>query len=215
MNSVKPRNNFATGILLLLLSLTLAACLREAPENPSRSHSRQTQPASPSSALHPLAQAVDAIERINAMRSTLAAGLVRVDTITEATFNQVCRPVGQRLRMLARQHGWEVRQIAIKYRNPAHKPEPEDLPLFALFEQDTTLHSLTREIKNNAGVQGYRYVRRITVEPGCLACHGPRESRPAFIKQKYPDDRAYDFKVDDLRGLYSVFIPRDSVRMAQ
>lgn len=37
-----------------------------------------------------------------------------------------------------------------------------------------------------------------------MACHGTKTSRPAFVKQNYPDDKAFDFKVGDLRGMYAV-----------
>ena len=57
------------------------------------------------------------------------------------------------------------------------------------------------------GQKGTRYYRRINVEASCLACHGGKDSRPQFIKDKYPQDLAYDFQVGDLRGMYSVFIP--------
>ena len=56
------------------------------------------------------------------------------------------------------------------------------------------------------GQPGFRYYRRIIVEGSCLACHGARESRPQFVKDGYPDDRAYNFEAGDLRGVYSVFI---------
>lgn len=44
-------------------------------------------------------------------------------------------------------------------------------------------------------------------EPSCLACHGTKASRAAFVKDNYPDDKAFDFQVGDLRGMYAVFIP--------
>lgn len=47
------------------------------------------------------------------------------------------------------------------------------------------------------------------MEAACLACHGEKDSRPEFIKEKYPDDRAYGFKKGDLRGVISVLIPLD------
>jgi phage gp36-like protein len=55
--------------------------------------------------------------------------------------------------------------------------------------------------------QGTRYYRRINVESSCLACHGCKNARPQFVKDKYPQDLAFDFNVGDLRGMYSVFIP--------
>ncbi len=59
------------------------------------------------------------------------------------------------------------------------------------------------------GREGVRYFRRIAVEEACLACHGAKEERPEFVKQGYPEDRAYGFEVGDLRGLYSVFIAEE------
>jgi hypothetical protein len=35
---------------------------------------------------------------------------------------------------------------------------------------------------------GTRYLPRITVEAACLACHGPQDKRPAFVKQGDPND---------------------------
>ncbi len=206
MNSANPRNKVRQGLLLAVFALLLTACLREAPENPSRS---RTQPAT-STTIHPLARAVDEIERLDALRSSLARGLSQVDTITEATFNQVCRPVGQQARAIGKKYGWEVRQVAVQYRNPAHRPDSEARRIFVLFEQDSTLHNLTIRTHHD-GMAGYRYFRRITVEPGCLACHGAKEARPAFIKERYPEDRAYGFRPGNLRGLYSVFIPLKSL----
>ena len=76
----------------------------------------------------------------------------------------------------------------------------------AKFEQDPDLVGFwDREIRDGQG--GTRYYRRINVEASCLACHGGKGSRPEFVKNKYPEDRAFDFNVGDLRGMYSVFIP--------
>lgn len=53
---------------------------------------------------------------------------------------------------------------------------------------------------------GLRIYRRIDVRKNCLLCHGEKNRRPDFIKEKYPEDRAFDFKEGDLRGMYSVWI---------
>lgn len=84
--------------------------------------------------------------------------------------------------------------------------DPESEALFVRFESDASLDSLWIRTEQN-GVAGRRYRRRITVEPACLACHGPKDARPDFVVEKYPDDRAFDFETGDLRGLYSVFVP--------
>ena len=62
-----------------------------------------------------------------------------------------------------------------------------------------------------SGHEGWRYARRITVRPSCLACHGPKDERPAFVKKDYPEDRAHGFEDGDLWGIYAVFVPDTSV----
>jgi len=187
-------------LLAALVFLYASGCLQPAPKSPV-----QSQPS-----LHPLAEAVDAIEKLDALRSTRAQTFIGDTPVTPETFAQVCKPVRERAMSIGKEHGWIVQQIAIKYRNPAHKPDPEALGYFPLFEQEPTLHNLTIWTTYN-DQPGLRYFRRITVEKTCLACHGAKEQRPEFIQKAYPDDRAYNFKEGDLRGLYSVFIPTDSI----
>ena len=61
---------------------------------------------------------------------------------------------------------------------------------------------------------GRELLRRIDVQPSCLACHGSKDSRPGFVKDKYPADKAFNFKPGDLRGMYAVFIPEVPAALA-
>lgn len=161
-----------------------------------------------------LGKAVQEIESLDAMRSGLASTLEGSDEMpTGETFKQVCKPVGMRAMQLSKENGWQVKQIATKYRNPAHAPDGEGAEgALAKFAVDSDLVGFWgRETLN--GQPGVRYYRRINVEASCLACHGNKSDRPDFVKAKYPDDKAYDFSVGDLRGMYAVFIP-DEVKTA-
>ncbi len=155
-----------------------------------------------------LAKAVQEIENLDAMRSGLASTLK--DSTTEPTietFKEVCKPVGMRAMQLSKENGWQVKQIATKYRNPAHAPDNlHAVMTLAKFENDPELMGFWDSETIN-GQQGTRYYRRINVESSCLACHGGKNARPQFVKDKYPQDLAFDFNVGDLRGMYSVFIP--------
>lgn len=155
-----------------------------------------------------LAKAVQEIENLDAMRSGLASTLEgSTEEPTGQTFKEVCKPVGMRAMELSRENGWQVKQIAEKYRNPAHAPDNLHARMaLAKFEQDPELMGFW-EPETLDGERGIRYYRRINVEASCLACHGAKGSRPQFVKEKYPQDLAYDFKVGDLRGMYAVFIP--------
>jgi hypothetical protein len=155
-----------------------------------------------------LAKAVQEIEYLDAMRSGLASTLEsQKQEPTMQTFKEVCKPVGMRAKELGQENGWQVKQIAKKYRNPAHAPDNlHSRMALAKFEQNPELIGFWEQEKLN-GQDGIRYYRRINVEASCLTCHGAKNSRPQFIKDKYSQDLAFDFEVGDLRGMYAVFIP--------
>jgi hypothetical protein len=155
-----------------------------------------------------LAKAVVEIENLDAMRSGLASSLEGIDAEpTMQTMKEVCKPVGMRAKQLSQENGWQVKQIAKKYRNPAHAPDNLHAQIaLAEFEKHPELKGFW-ERETLDGQSGTRYYRRINVEASCLVCHGARGDRPQFVKDNYPHDLAYDFKAGDLRGMYAVFIP--------
>ena len=154
-----------------------------------------------------LAKAVQSIEELDALRSGLASTIDGDEEPTMQTMKEVCKPVGMQAMKLSKENGWQVKQIASKYRNPAHAPDNlHSRMALAEFEQNPELVGFwERETLN--GQEGTRYYRRINIEASCLACHGAENSRPQFVKENYPQDRAYDFNVGDLRGMYAVFLP--------
>lgn len=161
-----------------------------------------------------LAKAIQEIESLDALRSGLASTLEgQKEAPSAQTFKEVCKPVGMKAKQLSQENGWQVKQIAAKYRNPAHATDSElsELALTQFKENPELMGFWQRETLN--GQTGTRYYRRINVEASCLACHGAKGDRPQFVTEKYPQDLAFDFKVGDLRGMYAVFIP-DNVRSA-
>lgn len=156
---------------------------------------------------HEMARVVDAVENLDDLRSSLATTFAEGGAEADReTFRRVCRPVGETARRMAVENGWVVAQLSRKYRNPAHAPDAAAERVLQQMEEDGDLVALwTRATVEDT--PGSRYLRRITVEPACLACHGERERLPAFVKEGYPRDRAYGFDPGDLRGVYSVFVP--------
>ncbi|EDX83321.1 hypothetical protein S7335_501 [Synechococcus sp. PCC 7335] len=157
-----------------------------------------------------LAKAVGEIENLDALRSGLASTLEgATEPPTMETMKEVCKPVGMQAQTLSKENGWQVKQIANKYRNPAHKPDNLHSKMaLAKFKQTPELMGFwDRETLDNQA--GTRYYRRINVEASCLACHGQKDNRPQFVKDNYSQDLAFDFNVGDLRGMYAVFIPDD------
>ena len=144
------------------------------------------------------------IAALNEMRESLASTIEA--PVDKSTFQRVCAPVGKRAQELGQETGWTVQQLAEKYRNPAHEPDAEAQRLHDQFaETPEQTDTWIRTVRQNT--EGWRYARRIPVQPSCTACHGPKEERPDFVKKGYPDDRAYGFEPGDLRGIYAVFVP--------
>ncbi len=166
------------------------------------------QPAWAATAPTELAKVVESIENLDLMRSGLASTLEgQTEEPTMKTMKEVCGPVGKQAVQLSKENGWQVKQIANKYRNPNHAPDNLHAKIaLAKFDQTPELMGFwDRETID--GQDGTRYYRRINVEASCLACHGGKSSRPQFVKDNYPQDLAYDFQVGDLRGMYAVFVP--------
>jgi hypothetical protein len=143
------------------------------------------------------------IEALNSLRSGLAASFTGEPD--QSTFAKVCKPVGAQAQRLAMENGWKIAQLAEKYRNPENELDYEARRVFKMMEDDEGLMGMWIKSEMD-GKPGMRYFRRIMVEPACLACHGSKGSRPQFVKDGYPDDRAYGFEAGDLRGIYSVFV---------
>lgn len=184
-------------LALLLPAVLLGACTSDTDE-------KQTS-APPDSIREAVEQNVTAI---NEMRNSLAA-TIDTPAVDKKTFKRVCAPVGKRAKQVAQENNWTIQQLAEKYRNPNHQLDPEARRFYEHFaESPEATDTWTRTTRD--GTEGWRYARRITVQSSCLACHGPKEKRPDFVKTGYPDDRAYGFEEGDLRGIYAVFVP-DSV----
>lgn len=89
-----------------------------------------------------------------------------------------------------------------EYRQPANKPDDFENKAIAAFKNDNNL-------KYTDGYQGgsYRYARPIFVKEGCLKCHGNPEDAPPEVIEKYGSDKAFGYKVGDVRGIVSVKLP--------
>jgi hypothetical protein len=142
------------------------------------------------------------------LRSSLAKGFIKPGVeITEDTFKGVCGEVAKRVKEISEKEGIIIRHAAKRYRNPKNAATPEEEALIARFASNKGLSEVQEDIKKD-GKAYLRYTKPVYVEEACLACHGQKEKRPAFILEKYPDDRAYGFNNGDLRGIISVLVPR-------
>lgn len=147
-----------------------------------------------------------AAEEIIAMRSALAKEFVKPGMeITEDTFKNVCGAVAKRVKEMTEKQGLTIRHSALKYRNPKNAPTPEEAELIGKVMNGFTPAALSAVEKD--GKRVFKFTKAIYVEEACLACHGDKDKRPKFIKEKYPEDKAFGFKAGDLRGIITVTAP--------
>ncbi len=88
------------------------------------------------------------------------------------------------------------------YRQQANKPDDFELKAIKAFQ---TNHDLPFFETYEAGK--YRYARPITVKAGCLKCHGKPDEAPAAVLEKYGSQKAFGYKIGDIRGIVSVKMP--------
>lgn len=153
------------------------------------------------------AGAVSVAEEIIQMRSTLAQNFIKPDMeITEETFKNVCGAVAKRVKEIMEKDGYKVRHASAKNRNPVNAATQEERAVLETFDRNREIKGQWDMVESD-GKRFQRYMKPIYVEDACLACHGSKDSRPKFIVDKYPEDRAYDFKTGDLRGMVEVMFP--------
>jgi hypothetical protein len=121
---------------------------------------------------------------------------------------------------LAKQHekeGWRIRRVSVRYRNPADRPEDYEarvLDEFAALKAKSELRVDTEhaEVVTEEGRRYLRYMKPIVMgSPVCLSCHGGPQDIPPDVKvqlqRHYPEDKATEYRVGDLRGAVSVKMP--------
>lgn len=111
---------------------------------------------------------------------------------------------------LSQIHKCEIRRIAIKYRNPLDSPKTE--------KEKDQLVQYQDDLKNGESLKPEVYVFEDRVEyykpilinnAACLVCHGKvgeqiAEETLEIIKEKYPNDLATGFALNDFRGAWKI-----------
>jgi hypothetical protein len=116
---------------------------------------------------------------------------------------------------LSERHGVMVRRVSLRARNPANQPDAWERMKLESTEMLLAQTNTVRLTESYAGGTAedheseVRYLRYLYMEPLCLTCHGSVLSPEveAVIKQRYPDDQATGYGIDELRGAISVRFP--------
>ena len=115
---------------------------------------------------------------------------------------------------LANINGVKVRRLSSKVRNPINRPTPREETIITDFE-----NLIQRNIKPKAKLisasdGNHLYYPIIISNPLCLRCHGkPNTEIQAqdfkLIQELYPADKAIDYRLGSLRGVWRISFPLD------
>ena len=115
-------------------------------------------------------------------------------------------------------HGVTIRRTSNRARNMKNLPSEEELQILEAYE-----YNMENSIENEPNIQRIEggevllYTKAIVISSEfCLACHGePEKDINAHVLNKidslYQGDLARNFEVGDLRGMWSLRLPKKSV----
>ena len=106
----------------------------------------------------------------------------------------------------------KIRRISLKNRNGENSPKSDELVVLKQLQKD---FENDKEIKpliiKQVFEDTYKVYKPIFINKGvCLKCHGDIQHRDKkaykIISKNYPNDKATDYKMNDLRGAFVVTI---------
>ncbi len=111
------------------------------------------------------------------------------------------------------QRGVFIKRVSLKNRNKYNFPDDFEQTVLNSFQemlQNNKLDDKTElaELVKEGEFTYLRYMKPILIKPECLNCHGSKstmlEEVSKLITERYPDDKARDYKPGDLRGAVSI-----------
>lgn len=119
---------------------------------------------------------------------------------------------------VSQKYGVTVRRASNRFRNPNDKPNEDEKGILEAYEYNVENKlSLDPSIQNFENGEVYLYTKAIKIANAmCLSCHGQPGTDISPETQKaladlYPQDKATGHKMGDLRGMWSIRIPKKEV----
>ena len=109
--------------------------------------------------------------------------------------------------------GVVAKRISAKYRNGANAPLADEMKVLdSLQSLKDSNKKLPPFILKKVDEHTYKFYKPLVInKPVCLKCHGDISKDPQLqksISERYPDDKAVNYKMGDLRGAVVVTIKR-------
>jgi hypothetical protein len=114
---------------------------------------------------------------------------------------------------LAANHGVKIRRTSDKIRNPKDAPTEREREVIEQYQQEKAAGKELKPLVEAIDPHTVAYYQPILIQPLCLTCHGVlgetmTEENYSFIQYLYPDDQATGYALGDVRGIFSLQIPR-------
>ncbi len=150
-------------------------------------------------------------ELVSALKKEMASG-------GPAGAVSVCSDLAPKIAgRISRQTGWRVTRVGTRVRNPLlGMPDAWEQKVLIDFEKRAAKgENIDRMsfsgVVNEPSGRFFRYMKAVPVKAQCLVCHGSEEQIApqvrAILKERYPHDRAVNYKAGDLRGAISIKEP--------
>ena len=110
--------------------------------------------------------------------------------------------------------GISVKRVSLKLRNPNNKPSADELLVLKNIQNDVDAHkTIPKMTVKKISKKEYKVYKPIFIKKNiCLSCHGIEKARHKeaykVIKEKYPKDKAIDYKLNDFRGAFVIEIKK-------
>lgn len=94
----------------------------------------------------------------------------------------------------------EMQTVSDRVRNPKNKADKSELEAIEYFKNNPNEEEYFKRKD-----EFYQYATPLKIDQKCLTCHGEKSNAPKFITDIY--DKAYDYKLGEIRGIISVKVP--------
>jgi PAS domain S-box-containing protein len=98
--------------------------------------------------------------------------------------------------------GVSFNNVSDRARNPDQQADKHEMEAINFFINDRDAKERMVIQTNKNGEDYYHYTSPLWIKQMCLKCHGKREDAPAAVRNNY--DKAYNYKVGDIRGIISI-----------
>lgn len=103
-----------------------------------------------------------------------------------------------------------IRQVSLRYRNPANIPDDYEKKILKGFESPGVKEHF--DLLQENGNEVLRYILPMVAEKTCLTCHGDYKNAPEFVKKRFPQGHSsYNYKTGEIIGAISVSVPMNDL----